>query len=300
MLSAVPRPPLPVTIEANFEVTRASPTVPVVSHDTAIPALLAIAFSNANGFTLSSIISYVINVIEQFHSLTIALGLDSYVSINNALISSYNKGYLLNDEFSEEGLECFCDTQRARVKSDNCIFLYTSIACLNFPSPSQGKQMHGKTIKIESPRNQIPVDNALVSMYVKCGNLKDANMLFEMMHQCNMVSFNTMITPYAHHGFGLEELELFKVILDIENEPTSIIFILVLSTRSHTGKVDEGWKYFDSMRQNYVKPGRSIDIAASFPQQRMPPLLPLELAAPTSPTVSVPDGGIGLAAEDHI
>ncbi|XP_042460148.1 pentatricopeptide repeat-containing protein At3g49710-like [Zingiber officinale] len=207
--------------------------------------------SNANGFTLSSIISYVINVIEQFHSLTIALGLDSYVSINNALISSYNKGYLLNDEFSEEGLECFCDTQRARVKSDNCIFLYTSIACLNFPSPSQGKQMHGKTIKIESPRNQIPVDNALVSMYVKCGNLKDANMLFEMMHQCNMVSFNTMITPYAHHGFGLEELELFKVILDIENEPTSIIFILVLSTRSHTGKVDEGWKYFDSMRQKY-------------------------------------------------
>ncbi|XP_042465726.1 pentatricopeptide repeat-containing protein At3g49710-like [Zingiber officinale] len=180
--------------------------------------------------------------------------------VDNGLIDLYSKvGWIVNaikvfkevDDPDLEGLECFCDTQRARVKLDNCIFLYTIIACLNFSSPSQGKQMHGKTIKIESPRNQIPVDNALVSMYAKCGNLKDANMLFEMMHQRNMVSFNTMITPYAQHGFGLEELELFKVILDIENEPTNIMFILVLSTRSRTRKVDEGWKYFDSMRQKY-------------------------------------------------
>ncbi|KAG6523724.1 hypothetical protein ZIOFF_013601 [Zingiber officinale] len=199
--------------------------------------------SNANGFTLSSIISYVINVIEQFHSLTIALGngekgfkIDMFMLANMLII--FMVGWIVN------AIKVFKEVDDPDLVMWNMIIQDTC--------SMMRKQMHGKTIKIESPRNQIPVDNALVSMYAKCGNLKDANMLFEMMHQRNMVSFNTMITPYAQHGFGLEELELFKVILDIENEPTNIMFILVLSTRSRTRKVDEGWKYFDSMRQNFV------------------------------------------------
>ncbi|XP_042383560.1 pentatricopeptide repeat-containing protein At3g49710-like [Zingiber officinale] len=341
--------------------------------------------SDADGFTLSSVISSVVGAVEQFHSFAIASGLGSYISVNNALISSYSKGgflfeaervfneifcerdavswncmivafgqhrqglkalnlfqamvrkgfevdmftlasvltaftavkdsaggaqfhaqmiksgfainshvgsglidlyskvgwivdarkvfeevhnpdlvvwntmisgYSLNDEFSEEGLECFRCMQRAGFKPDDCSFVCAISACSNLSSPSQGKQMHGLTIKTELPCNQISVNNALVSMYAKCGNLKDASMLFERMHQRNTVSFNTMIAAYAQHGLGLEALELFKVMLDSDNEPTSITFISVLSACAHTRRVDEGWEYFDSMRQKYnIEPG---------------------------------------------
>ncbi|KAG6502591.1 hypothetical protein ZIOFF_034876 [Zingiber officinale] len=284
--------------------------------------------SDANGFNLSSIISSVVNVIEQFHSLTIVSVLNSYVSINNSLINSYNEGDFLVevkpvfDEmfYKRKGFEIdifmlvnmlttfmvmkdstggaqfhvhmskndfarkshvdsglidmsskvgwIVDAMKVfkEVDDPNLVVWNTMIssACSNLSSPSQGKQMHGLTIKTKSPSNQTFVDNALVSMYAKCGNLKDVSMLFEMMPQRNMVSFNTMTIAYAQHRLGLEALELFKVILDTENEPTSIIFILVLSAYVHTRKVDEGLEYFDSMRQKLTQYAYFFHITLDF------------------------------------
>ncbi|CAL9174912.1 unnamed protein product [Musa hybrid cultivar] len=341
--------------------------------------------SDADGFTLSSVISSVVDDVEQLHSLAIASGLDSYVSVNNALISSYSKGgllneaervfcgmvssrdavswncmivaygqhrrgpkalnlfqemmrkefevdmytlaslltaftsvkdldggaqfhaqliktgfernshvgsglidlyskvgqirdarkvfeevddpdlvvwntmisgYSVNDEFSEEGIQCFREMQRAGFRPDDCSFVCAISACSNLSSPSQGKQMHGLTIKTEFPSNQISVDNALISMYSKCGNLRDARMLFKRMPKQNVVSFNTMIGAYAQHGLGLEALVLFKDMLNLDHVPTSITFISVLSACAHTGRVDEGWKYFNSLKQKYdIEPG---------------------------------------------
>ncbi|WOK92255.1 hypothetical protein Cni_G00946 [Canna indica] len=341
--------------------------------------------SDSDGFTLSSVISSVVDDVEQLHSLAIVSGLDSYVSVNNSLISSYSKGgflveaervfngmvcprdavswncmivaygqhrrglkalnlfqemvrkgfdvdmftlasvltaftavkdlaggaqfhaqmiktgfersshvgsglidlyskggrildarkifeelddpdlvvwntmisgYSLNDEFSEEGLECFRSMQRAGFIPDDCSFVCAISSCSNLSCPSQGKQMHGLTIKTEFPSNQISVENALISMYSKCGNLRDARLLFERMPKRNTVSFNTMIAAYAQHGLGLEAIDLFQEMLESGNEPTSITFISVLSACAHTGRVDEGWKHFNSMKHKYdIEPG---------------------------------------------
>ncbi|KAG6492386.1 hypothetical protein ZIOFF_047349 [Zingiber officinale] len=73
--------------------------------------------SDANRFTLSSLMSSIVNVIEQFHSLTIALGLDSYVFVNNTLISSYSKGDFLV-EVEPVFNEMFC---KRVVVSWNCM-----------------------------------------------------------------------------------------------------------------------------------------------------------------------------------
>lgn len=52
--------------------------------------------------------------------------------------------------------------------------------------------------------------NALVSMYAKCGDLMDARRVFDRMAQRDVVSWNSMISGYAAAGQWGEAVELFQ------------------------------------------------------------------------------------------
>ncbi|XP_015581733.2 pentatricopeptide repeat-containing protein At3g49710 [Ricinus communis] len=165
----------------------------------------------------------------------------------NTMISAYS----LDEELSEETLDCFRRMQRAGFRPDDCSFVCVIRACSNLSSPSQGKQIHAMTVKSEIPSNQISVNNALVAMYSKCGNLQDARRLFDRMPEHNTVSFNSIIAGYAQHGIKTESLCLFEQMLEIGIAPTRITFISVLSACAHTGKVEEGRRYFDMMKEKF-------------------------------------------------
>ncbi|XP_020591164.1 pentatricopeptide repeat-containing protein At3g49710 [Phalaenopsis equestris] len=165
----------------------------------------------------------------------------------NTMIS----GFSLDDEYLEEGLQFFRRMQRAGFRPDDCSFVCCISACSNLSSPSQGQQLHSLAMKSDFPTNLVSVNNALISMYSKCGNLKDADKLFVRMPERNSVSYNSIIAAYAQHGLGLHALKLFGEMLVSKNEPTSITFISVLSACAHTGRVDEGQRYFDSMQKDH-------------------------------------------------
>ncbi|XP_050206236.1 pentatricopeptide repeat-containing protein At3g49710 [Mercurialis annua] len=165
----------------------------------------------------------------------------------NTMIS----GYSLDEELSEEALECFREMQRAGFRPDDGSFVCVIRAYSNLSSPSQGKQIHALVLKSEIPSNQISVNNALVTMYSKCGNLQDARCLFDRMPEHNTVSFNSIIAGYAQHGIGNESVGLFEQMLDTGISPTKITFISVLSVCAHTGKVEEGRRYFNMMKEKF-------------------------------------------------
>lgn len=165
----------------------------------------------------------------------------------NTMIS----GYSLNEEPSEEGIRCFVQMQRAGLQPDDCTFVCVISACSNLSSPSQGQQLHTLALKWNFPSNLVSVNNALISLYSKCGNLKDARKLFNRMPEHNTVSFNSMIAGYAQHGLGTEALGLFREMLESGNPPTGVTFVSVLSACAHTGRVDQGWGHFHSMRRKY-------------------------------------------------
>ncbi|KAI8534722.1 hypothetical protein RHMOL_Rhmol10G0118800 [Rhododendron molle] len=165
----------------------------------------------------------------------------------NTMISGYSQ----NEELSEEALDCFRRMQRAGHRPDDGSFVCVISACSNLSSPSQGKQIHSLALKSDIPSNMISVNNALIAMYSKCGNLLDARRLFDRMPEHNTVSLSTMIAGYAQHGRGTESLVLFEHMLEKDITPTSITFISVLSACAHTGKVEEGKKYFDIMKEKF-------------------------------------------------
>lgn len=172
------------------------------------------------------------------------------VVVWNTMISAYSR----NEEFSEAALDCFRLMQRVGHRPDDCSLVCVISACSNLSSPSKGHQIHSLAIKSKIPSNRISVNNALIAMYARCGNLKDARRLFDKMPEHNTVSLNSMIAGYAQHGFGTESLSLFEQMLQANIVPSSVTFISVLSACAHTGKVADGQKYFNMMEKFGIEP----------------------------------------------
>ncbi|KAF7806035.1 pentatricopeptide repeat-containing protein [Senna tora] len=165
----------------------------------------------------------------------------------NTMIS----GFSLYEDLSQDAISCFQQMLRVGFLPDDCSFVCAISACSNLSSPSQGKQMHALSIKADIPSNRISVNNALIAMYSKCGNLEDARRLFDRMLEHNTVSLNSMISGYAQHGVEVESLRLFELMLQANIAPTNVTFISVLSACAHTGKVEEGQKYFNMMKEKF-------------------------------------------------
>lgn len=216
---------------------------------------------------------------KQFHAMMIKSGFHRNSHIGSGLIDLYSKcasgmldcrkvfeeipapdlvlwntmisGFSQNEDLSEDALCCFQKMQHVGFHPDDCSFVCIISACSNLSSPSVGKQVHALAIKSDIPYNRVSVNNALIAMYSKCGNLQDARRLFDMMREHNTVSLNSMISGYAQHGIEVESLQLFELMLQKDITPNSITFISVLSACAHTGKVEEGQKYFDMMKEKF-------------------------------------------------
>ncbi|MCO5567667.1 hypothetical protein L7F22_021361 [Adiantum nelumboides] len=88
--------------------------------------------------------------------------------------------------------------------------------------------------------------SALLDMYSKCGNLKDAEYLFEKTCPRDVIAWTTMIAGYTLQGCGKEALGLFEQMRK-EEQPNEVTFIGVLSGCSHAGLVDEAYWLFALM-----------------------------------------------------
>ncbi|XP_057439097.1 pentatricopeptide repeat-containing protein At2g22070-like [Lotus japonicus] len=120
---------------------------------------------------------------------------------------------------------------------------------------AQGTLIHNHVLKTGYLKNAC-VLSSLVTMYGKCGNLFDAYRVFQEIENCNVVCWTAMIAVCHQHGCANEAIELFEEMLREGVVPEYITFVSVLSACSHTGLVDDGFKYFNSMVSVHnIKPG---------------------------------------------
>ncbi|XP_010550032.1 PREDICTED: pentatricopeptide repeat-containing protein At5g15340, mitochondrial [Tarenaya hassleriana] len=99
----------------------------------------------------------------------------------------------------------------------------------------------------------VMVGTALVDMYAKCGSIDTAMKVFKGMRQKNVVTWNAMLTGLAMHGRGKMVIKMFPEMVR-EVKPDDLSFTAVLSACSHSGIVEEGWRYFNSLRLYGVEP----------------------------------------------
>ncbi|KAK7350900.1 hypothetical protein VNO77_09939 [Canavalia gladiata] len=165
-------------------------------------------------------------------------------------------GFVRNGRW-REAVDVFQQMLEEGVRPSAPTFVSVLDACAEEALIGKGKQVHGQIIRGSNSGNlfNVYVSNALIDMYGKCGDMKSAEILFDMAPMRDVVSWNTLITGYAQNGHGQDSLAVFRRMVEANVEPNHVTFLGVLSACSHTGLDNEGLELVDLMERQYgVKP----------------------------------------------
>ncbi|KAL2524696.1 Pentatricopeptide repeat-containing protein [Abeliophyllum distichum] len=116
-----------------------------------------------------------------------------------------------------------------------------------------GKSLHGFAIKNDWELN-VTFGTCLVDMYAKCGLLKNACLVFDMMKDKNVVAWTALICGSAQHGYGQEALVIFEKMKKVDVEPNELTFTGLLAACVQAGLVDEGRRYFRMIEEYGLRP----------------------------------------------
>ncbi|GAV66807.1 PPR domain-containing protein/PPR_2 domain-containing protein/PPR_3 domain-containing protein, partial [Cephalotus follicularis] len=155
-------------------------------------------------------------------------------------------GYARNS-MGHKALELFSRMMLLHIRPDQFTYSSCLCACASISLLKHGKQIHGSLIKTNLRPNAIIV-SSLVDMYSKCGNVDVGRQVFEIMgNKQDSVLWNTMISALAQHGRGEEALQMFDAMVRSGMKPNRITLTVSLNACSHSGLVQEGLRYFESM-----------------------------------------------------
>lgn len=154
-----------------------------------------------------------------------------------------------------DALEFFRRMQMVGIEPDEVSLVSVLPACAQLGALELGKWIHIYADKSGFLRN-ICVCNALIEMYAKCGRIDQGRSLFDQMNERDVISWSTMIVGLANHGRAWEAIELFEEMQKTRIKPNIITFVGLLSACAHAGLLDEGLRYFESMKRDYsIEPG---------------------------------------------
>ncbi|MQL97698.1 hypothetical protein Taro_030394 [Colocasia esculenta] len=147
-------------------------------------------------------------------------------------------------------LDTFTSMQKAGMRANFPSLISVLTVCASLAILDHGRQVHAEVVKSHFDFDLFVV-SALITMYVKCGDLIKARKIFDMFPSKDVAMWNSMITGYAQHGLGAEALDVFSDMRLVGMAPDDITFVGVLSACSYTGRVKEGKKVFESMQGVY-------------------------------------------------
>lgn len=157
-------------------------------------------------------------------------------------------GYI-QDGQNEEALKIFSKMVAAGgVRPNQGTFVSILSACSNLAGLGEGQQIHQMISKTVYQGSAFLV-SALINMYSKCGELSTARKMFDdgsTSHR-DLISWNGMIAAYAHHGCGMEAVDLFNKMQKLGVKPDDVTYVGLLSACSHAGLVEEGLQYFNEL-----------------------------------------------------
>ncbi|XP_074309666.1 pentatricopeptide repeat-containing protein At2g03380, mitochondrial-like [Silene latifolia] len=164
----------------------------------------------------------------------------------NTIISGYTQ-----NGYSLEALKLFRQMTLESMSPDAVTLVSVISACASLSAITVGSSLHAVVIKQGLSRNNTRVGTALVNFYAKCGHAISARKVFDEIGVKNAVTWSSMIRGYGMQGDDEESFALFNDMLKENVEPTEVTFTAILSACSHSGRVGEGWNYFNSMCREY-------------------------------------------------
>ncbi|XP_062115734.1 putative pentatricopeptide repeat-containing protein At5g52630 [Humulus lupulus] len=174
------------------------------------------------------------------HALAILAGLQINLVIGNALVTMYGKsgftaearkvlqlmpkrdkvtwnaliGCHAENEEPNEALKAFKMMKEEDIPA-NYITVVNLLGSLSTPNglQKQGTSTHAHILQ-SGFDSDVYVQNSLITMYAKCGDLNSSSFMFDRLSTKHSISWNAIIAANAHHGYGEEAL---KLILKMRN-----------------------------------------------------------------------------------
>uniref|UniRef100_A0A0D9XKW8 DYW domain-containing protein n=1 Tax=Leersia perrieri TaxID=77586 RepID=A0A0D9XKW8_9ORYZ len=158
-------------------------------------------------------------------------------------------GYIETD-CVEEALGIYVELQRKGIEPNEFTFSSMIKGCAMQALLEQGAQLHAQVIKTNLIKDSF-VDSTLVDMYGKCGRINLSIQLFNEIEYLTDIAWNAVINVFAQHGHAKEAIRAFDRMICSGIRPNHITFVSLLTACSHAGLVDEGLKYFYSMKDTH-------------------------------------------------
>ncbi|KAH7290111.1 hypothetical protein KP509_30G032300 [Ceratopteris richardii] len=168
----------------------------------------------------------------------------------NAIISVH-----VNHGKDEKALDLYRKMQHQGIKPGRVTYLNCLKACGGIENIQAGQLLHNQMVaELEQIDNFL--GSALVGMYSKCKNLKDAQNVFNGFQECNVVLWGAMIAGYVQSDETTHALELLERMQQQNMEPDGHIFSSLLKSCSTTGGFLQGMILHDKV----IKRGLDSDV----------------------------------------
>ncbi|KMZ67349.1 hypothetical protein ZOSMA_26G00980 [Zostera marina] len=166
-----------------------------------------------------------------------------------AMISVYARG-----DTPFLALELCKQMQQQGIEPNDMNLVAVLQACTAMRSKHVGGTIHGRVIRFGFSNN-MHLTSCLIDFYCKLGSFWQGEVLFEKFQpKKDIVCWSSMINGYGFNGRGEEAIGMFQEMLKQGILPNQVTFIALLSSCSHSGLVDEGWKWFKSMERYGLSP----------------------------------------------
>ncbi|KAL7154453.1 hypothetical protein ABFS83_03G003000 [Erythranthe nasuta] len=166
----------------------------------------------------------------------------------NAMISGYVQKGLVFKVF-----EMFRSMHSLGIKHDD--FTYTNVlsACADAGLFLHGKQVHAYILRTEAKPAwafMVSVNNALITLYWKCGELEQARSIFDSISIKDLISWNAILSAYVSKG----KIHEAKSIFDEMSEKNMLSWTVMISGLAQHGSGEEALKLFSKMKSNGLEP----------------------------------------------
>ncbi|KAL3722230.1 hypothetical protein ACJRO7_034579 [Eucalyptus globulus] len=116
-------------------------------------------------------------------------------------------GSLKNDRIGD-ALLVFREMLASGVSPTQFTYSIVLNACAKLEHHTYGRIVHGRVI-VSGTTFDLPMENALLDMYLNCGDISTAQGIFDGVQNPDIVSWNSLISGYTENGHGEVAIEIF-------------------------------------------------------------------------------------------
>ncbi|CAI0551821.1 unnamed protein product [Linum tenue] len=165
----------------------------------------------------------------------------------SALVSCYEQ-----NERYDEALRKFKEMVVDGVLVDEVVLITVLSACTHLVVAMTGQLIHALAIKA-GIELYINLQNALIHMYLRCGEVEKARSLFDSMPQRDTVSWSVLISGYAQRDRFADALALFQDMQLEGIQPDETVLVSVISACTHLSALDQGAWIHAYIRKKQMK-----------------------------------------------